>query len=298
MAGRGPEERLIIGNLTEKEVKIFFENFTKWKLEVCNDDLSEYIDGKGKSGYDQIYSYVDPLDNRKKFILVESKFRTDENSISKSALKEMIYTLKDKVEKLKNPRSWKKTIKSEIKGISMGILFIRFNNFTNKKLAELIGSISISDTTRTKIPTLILILSNNKICKFLDLRDEFDKIDYIYPIDFTDQTTNNKSVILNPELLFSDIILGEGTKNKKKFKFLCSFESPNKENVKYLLPIAMKFLNIMPKEKCNIYFTEGNVNSISKYEQDFLDDKHKKNVKLKILNSTKIDCNFNFEKFK
>lgn len=291
---RGPEERNIIGNITEEQAQIFFEKFCKWKLILKNEDFSNTKFGTDKSGFDQLYEVNDPILNKKIYVLVESKFREDNKTLHSNILYDFIYGLKKKILKGQNPVSWKDTVNEKINNLRYGVLFLRFQNFSQEKIMKTMGSIAISKTKRETIPPAIFTLFNYRLAKFAEFANENKKIKYIYPAGVGQKSFETKSEVLSIFYLFSDLIPGEFTdKANKKQNFLISFEEPNADSLKYLCIYISRVLKLKSAKNCTVYFSEGNFNKITDYKSKYL-DKEYGDLGIGILNGMNLDCNFDF----
>lgn len=294
---RGPEERNIIGRITEEQAITFFEGFCKWKLILKNEDFGDTKFGKDKSGFDQLYQVNDPILNEKIYVMVESKFRENTAAIRSETLRDFVYTLKKKLLKGQNPNSWKKTVKEDIKKLKYGILFLRFENYSDENIKNTLSSISLSETKReSSIPPTIFTLFNYRLAKFAEFASNKD-ISFIYPAGLGQKDFKDSSDVLSLFYLFSDIIIGKIKEKTQSRHFVISFEPPSLESTKYICLIISRLLQLKKGDDCTIYFSEGNFNEINKYKSDFLEPEYK-HIGINILGGD-LSCNFDFkEKFK
>ena len=257
----GPETVNIIGAFHEDSMLSFFSAFCKWELFRHPVDFKQTEHSKKKYGIDAIYSCFDPFLNKKLGILIECKFRgNQEKHLTARILQEEIGKLKEKVQvagissTLKRPLLFEKKIDE----IYHGILFLRLGNYSLESFKETLSKVKIEKSVRRgKFPT-IYILDNYKISTFIDFYNKIGKktIMYYYPSYMKNQRASYEET-LSFTYLCSDIILGKYGGDGSYRKFVLSFEEPSERSIKYLDFIINYFQHLSKGEDLDLFFSEG-----------------------------------------
>ena len=235
--GNGPEERNIIGDLTEEDARAFFEDFCGWECLRSNYD---YIDEEEdrKRGLDILYNPYSPYIGSEIGIAVSVKFRS--NRARANAIKNWIYDLKNKVENADDSSGiWDNTQElfgEEISVLNRGILFLNLSEFNNEDFHQELKDIEMENLKR-KNPVSVNILTNNRLIKLCEVAECFnnrrlDDIKFLYDFygQHRERTWDSR---LSYSYVFSDIILARDAEEDKDIAI--SFDEPTKENIDYLL---------------------------------------------------------------
>jgi hypothetical protein len=248
----GPEGRNVIANLTEKEVRAFFEKAIGWHCVFTNVDTrivhnltlpAEQFEEKDR-GMDYLFSVFNPFTNRKEGVLVETKHVKTKRSLYDKRLQAYLKALKEKIDGIRASREFQSDpdVQTHLDGaVSYGILVLRFKQFDQDHLCRLCSQIELPLHCGSDIPVIVL-LSNDRLSPFIELRRRWpsSSIEFYYPR----YMLNSKPIYqrgLSFNYLVSDWILGAVRTDQGRQSFILSFDSPKSEFFQLVYEILCEF---------------------------------------------------------
>jgi len=276
---RGPEGKNVISNLTESEVRAFFQHVAGWHLVFQNVDVRigynlplpmEEFEEKDR-GIDFLFSVFNPFTGRKEGTLVETKHVKERQTLYASRLQDYVDILKRKLDGIRASSSFQHDpdILTQIDGtIDYGILVLRFKQFDWEHLYHLRSQVDTSLHRGSDIP-VIAVLSNDRMSAFTELRRRASDgtLEFYYPRYLLNMEPQYARCLpLN--YMLSDWVLGAIRLGGERRTFILSFDEPTPDFFKLLYEIFCEFKddNLFPRLD-DVFLVNADYESKSLYEQ-------------------------------
>ena len=276
---RGPEGKNVISNLTENEVRAFFQHVAGWHLVFQNVDVRigynlplpiEDFEEKDR-GIDFLFSAFNPFAGRKEGMLVETKHAKERQTLYAHRLQEYIDILKRKLDGIRASSSFQHDpdVLTHIDGaVDYGVLVLRFRQFDQEYLYHLCSQVDTSLHRGSDIP-VIAVLSNDRMSAFIELRKRAgdSTLEFYYPC-YLSNTASRYARGLSLSYLLSDWVLGAIVSGEERRTFILSFDEPTPDFFKLLYEIFCEFKddNLLPRFD-DIFLANADYESKSLYEQ-------------------------------
>lgn len=276
---RGPEGRNVISNLTESEVRAFFQQVAGWHLVFKEVDVRigynlplpiEDFEEKDR-GIDFLFSVFNPFVGRKEGILVETKHVKAKRTLYARRLQKYVDTLKWKLDGIRTSSSFQHDpdVLAHIDGtVDYGMLVLRFRQFDREHFYRLCSQVDTSLHRGSDIP-VIAVLSNDRMSAFIELRRRAGDgtLEFYYP-RYLSNPKPRYIPCLSLSYMLSDWVLGAIRLGKERQKFILSFDEPSPEFFNLLYEIYQEFKddNLFPGID-EIFFVNADYESKSLYEQ-------------------------------